>query len=180
MNWYNNDFYSSSASRSIADDKDARGYSLSIETGQKIAISDRWSVIPQLQLLWSSLRADRFRDVWNVDINLSKGQYLTGRAGLSLDHGRSWYSQNGTLSRASVAGIVNIYQEMIDDSVVRISDIKLDTKTDRTWGGIGINGNYSWRDDKYSVYANSGIDTSLNNFSDSYSFNGALGFRAKW
>ncbi|MCO7728542.1 hypothetical protein NJB93_18305 [Brucella intermedia] len=38
----------------------------------------------------------------------------------------------------------------------------------------------AWADDKYSIYGEGLINTSLNNFADSYSLKGNVGFRVKW
>jgi outer membrane autotransporter protein len=53
-------------------------------------------------------------------------------------------------------------------------------RNDRAWGGIGLGGSYNWNDDKYSIYGEGLINTSLNNFADSYSLKGNVGFRVKF
>ncbi|RCW77755.1 hypothetical protein [Phyllobacterium bourgognense] len=51
---------------------------------------------------------------------------------------------------------------------------------DRTWGGIGAGGSYSWADDKYALYGEVSLNTSLSNFADSYRVNGTTGFKVKF
>jgi fibronectin-binding autotransporter adhesin len=45
---------------------------------------------------------------------------------------------------------------------------------------IGAGGSYNWNDDKYSLYSEVSINTSLSNFADSYRLNGTAGFRMKF
>ncbi|WP_160166477.1 MULTISPECIES: hypothetical protein [unclassified Afipia] len=42
--------------------------------------------------------------------------------------------------------------------------------------GFGLGGTYNWGDDKYSVYGEALVETSLD---DNYSVGGTAGFRAK-
>jgi hypothetical protein len=44
---------------------------------------------------------------------------------------------------------------------------------------LGIGGSYNW-DDKYSIYGEGLVDTSLNNFGSSFSVKGKVGFRMSW
>ena len=46
--------------------------------------------------------------------------------------------------------------------------------------GIGVGGSYNWNDDKYSLYGEASLNTSLANFADSYELKGTAGFRLKW
>jgi outer membrane autotransporter protein len=48
------------------------------------------------------------------------------------------------------------------------------------WGGLGLGGSYNWDNDKYSIYGEGSINTSLTSFADNYSYKGTLGFRVKW
>ncbi|HMF66351.1 MAG TPA: hypothetical protein VK602_01935 [Phyllobacterium sp.] len=54
------------------------------------------------------------------------------------------------------------------------------TANDHTWGGIGAGGSYNWNDDKYSLYSEVSVNTSLSNFGDSHSLNGNAGFKVKF
>ena len=51
---------------------------------------------------------------------------------------------------------------------------------DELWGGLGVGGTYSWNSDKYALYSEVTVNTSLENFGDSYSVNGTGGFRIRW
>lgn len=54
------------------------------------------------------------------------------------------------------------------------------SRNDRVWGGVGLGGTYSWDDDKYSIYGEGLVQTSLNDFGDSYSVKVQVGLRMKW
>ncbi len=179
-NWFSNDYFSANAARSLANNKKATGYAASIEAGQKIALNNYWSTTPQAQLIWSSLRADRFRDSFNADVALNKSGYLTGRAGITLDYSKSWNDNKGMLSRTKLFTILNIYQNLTDNTEVDLSNFKLTTRSHRTWGGIGLGGTYSWNDDKYSIYGQGSFDTSFKDSSKNYTFSGNIGLRVKW
>ncbi|WP_162792722.1 hypothetical protein [Ochrobactrum sp. 3-3] len=47
-------------------------------------------------------------------------------------------------------------------------------------GGIGAGGTYAWADNKYAIYGEGSVNTSLNHFADSYAIKGNLGFKVKW
>ncbi len=89
-------------------------------------------------------------------------------------------SRNGTLSRSHVYGIGNLYYEFLDGTTVDVSGVTLTNRSDRLWGGIGVGGSYNWNDDRYSIYGEGSVNTSLANFGGSYELKGTLGFRVKW
>src|SRR5690606_33731305 len=113
-------------------------------------------------------------------IHLSKGDSLQGRIGLTLDHESSWQNANGMLNRAHVYCIANLYYEFLEGTKVEVADVSLANRNDRAWGGVGLGGSYNWNDDKYSIYGEGLINTSLDNFADSYSLKGNVEFRVKW
>ncbi|WP_187650841.1 autotransporter outer membrane beta-barrel domain-containing protein, partial [Xenorhabdus indica] len=51
---------------------------------------------------------------------------------------------------------------------------------DRTWGETGIGGSYSWNDSHSFVYGQTSVNTSLNNFADSYELSAKIGLRMTW
>ncbi len=123
---------------------------------------------------------DDFRDVWGSNVNLNNGRGLTGRLGASLDYRNGWRDGNGQVVRTNTYIIANLYQNFIDDSSVLIADTEFSTKQDRTWGGLGLGSTYAWADDKYAIYGEGVINTSLNHFAKSYDLKGTVGFRVKW
>lgn len=86
----------------------------------------------------------------------------------------------GLLNRTHVYGIANLYYEFLEGTRVDVQGVSFASRNDRVWGGLGIGGTYNWDDDKYSIYGEGLVNTSLNNFGDSYSVAGQVGLRVKW
>ncbi len=179
-NWYDNDYNSTTAKRNPTNGRKGFGYALSAEAGQRIDLNDRWSLTPQAQLMWSSVDFDSFNDVWGTAVALRDGDSLTGRIGISADYRNVWRDADGQLVRSSIYGIANLYQELMGDMSIKVAEVNFGTGNDRTWGGIGAGGTYSWNDDTYALYGEGSLNTSLNNFADSYTIKGTAGFRIRW
>ncbi|MGU3401271.1 autotransporter outer membrane beta-barrel domain-containing protein [Brucellaceae bacterium D45D] len=180
LTWYRSDLNSTLANTTLVDGNDGFGYALSVEGGKRIAIDQAWSLTPQAQLVYSSVDFDDFTDTFGSQVSLDRGDSLQGRLGLTLDHESSWQNANGQLDRAHVYGIANLYYEFLEGTKVDVAGTSFASEQDRLWGGLGIGGSYNWNDDKYSIYGEGLVNTSLNNFGDSYSVKGQAGFRVKW
>ncbi|NKC49829.1 autotransporter outer membrane beta-barrel domain-containing protein [Ochrobactrum anthropi ATCC 49188] len=176
LTWYRSDLNSTLANSTLVDGNDGFGYALSIEGGKRIAIDQAWSLTPQAQLFYSSVDFDDFADTFGSQVSLDRGDSLQGRLGLTLDHESSWQNANGKLDRAHVYGIANLYYEFLEGTKVDVAGTSFASRNDRLWGGLGIGGSYNWNDDKYSIYGEGLVNTSLNNFGDSYSLKGQAGF----
>ncbi|WP_323690397.1 autotransporter outer membrane beta-barrel domain-containing protein [Rhizobium sp. AN95] len=178
--WYNSGLSSNLANTGLKGSNDGFGYSFSAETGKRIAIDENWSVTPQAQLSYSHVDFDSFDDVFGARVSLDRGESLKGRLGLSVERQTSWYNDDGLLNRANVYGISNLYYEFLDGTRVDVSGTGFTSRNEKLWGGIGLGGSYNWDNDKYSIYAEGSINTSLSAFADSYSYKGTVGFRVKW
>ncbi|MET3646012.1 outer membrane autotransporter protein [Phyllobacterium ifriqiyense] len=180
VTWYTSDLNSLLASTNLTDGNDGFGYTLSLEGGKQIAIDPAWSLTPQAQLVYSTVDFDAFTDVFGSRVSLDRGESLQGRLGLTLDHQDSWQNDNGMLNRTHVYGIANLYYEFLEGTKIDVDGTSFASRNDRIWGGLGVGGTYNWNDDKYSIYGEGLVNTSLNNFGDSYSVKGTVGFRVKW
>jgi outer membrane autotransporter protein len=180
VTWYKSDLDSLLANANLADGNKGFGYTLSLEGGKRIALDPAWSLTPQAQLVYSNVDFDDFTDPFGARVSLERGESLQGRLGLTLDHEDSWQNDNGTLNRTHVYGIANLYYEFLEGTRVDVAGVSLASEKDRLWGGLGVGGSYNWNDDKYSIYGEGLVNTSLNNFGDSYSVKGTVGFRMKW
>ncbi|MFC5386310.1 autotransporter outer membrane beta-barrel domain-containing protein [Aquamicrobium segne] len=180
VTWYDSDLASTLAHTGLVSGNKGFGYALSLETGKRFAITPEWSLTPQAQLTYSNVDFDSFRDVWNTHISLDRGSRFEGRLGLSLDHESSWQNAAGMTDRAHVYGIANLYYGFSEGTRVNVANTQFSQKQERLWGGLGVGGSYNWNDDKYSIYGEGLVNTSLNNFGDSYTLKGNVGFRVKW
>lgn len=182
VSWYDSDL-DSDVLGELASGNNGSGYALSLETGKRIELNDL-TLTPQAQLVYSSVDFDSFtqkidgRDI--ADVSLREGDSLRGRLGLSLDREASWQADNGLLSRSHVYSLANLHYEFLDGTAVDVSGVELANRADRLWGGIGLGGSYNWNDDKYSLYGEASVNTSLENFADSYDLKGTAGLRVSW
>ncbi|MBK6411507.1 autotransporter outer membrane beta-barrel domain-containing protein [Sphingopyxis sp.] len=77
-NWFEG---TSSASSGEAIDIDGNGWTASLEAGYPLALSKRWTLEPQVQILWQQVKFNDRADAFST-IDFAKGDVLTGRAGL--------------------------------------------------------------------------------------------------
>lgn len=180
VTWYNSDLYSDTARKGLTDGNDGTGYALSLESGKRITINESWSVTPQAQLTYSSVDFDGFTDKFSARVGLDQADSLQGRLALSLEHQNSWQNAKGLIDRAAVYGIANLYHEFLDGTEVNLAGVSLASRNDRSWAGVGLGGSYNWDGDKYSIYGEGLVNTSLANFGDSYTVKGTIGFRTRW
>lgn len=191
VNWFKNDIDSDkNGGIGIVDGAKGFGYALSIETGRRFELNDRWSLTPQVQLSWSSLDMDDFRNVFGATNSFDRQNDLTARFGLTANYADTWQGADGFAQRTSFYAGVNLYQALIEDkSNVRISAANQPDVTSaiidpgsigKTWAGIGAGGTYAWHDNKYSIFGNVNAASSTKNFGDSYSVSGNIGLSVKW
>lgn len=180
VTWFESDLNSDTADVGLASGRKATGYALSVETGKRIALNGNWALTPQAQLIWSSINADDFEDVWQANISVARGNSFAARFGLAASYDSSWQGSDGRVVNTSVYGITNLYQEFLGGTRVNISGVDFSTDNDRTWAGIGAGGTYAWAGGKYLIFGQGTINTSLDHFADSYAIKGDVGFKVKW
>ncbi len=178
--WYSNDLTSDTARRSLASEIDGFGYALGLEAGKRISVTPEWTLTPQAQLAWSSVKFDGFRDTFGSHVRHDETDSLKGRLGISADYGQAWRDNQGRLTQANLYAIANLSYEFQKASKIVVADVVFATQNDRYWGGIGGGGTYSWADGKYALYGELAVDTSLEHFADSYRLSGNLGLKVKW
>ncbi|MGO4139303.1 autotransporter outer membrane beta-barrel domain-containing protein [Rhizobium brockwellii] len=180
VTWYDSDLKSSTLQTSLADGNDGFGYGLSIEAGQKIDLTGQWSLTPQAQLAYSSVRFDSFTDAYGADVSLDDGDSLTGRLGVSADFDSEWKDASGKTSRSTLYGITNLYYDFLDGSDVDVSGTSLVSENQALWGGLGLGGSLSWSDERYTAHGEAFARTSLQDFGSSNAYGAKIGFSVKW
>lgn len=188
--WYKNDIDSDTVKRDVVDGAKGFGYALSIETGKRVEIDEYWSLTPQAQLSWSSLKMDDFTDAFKATSDFERQNDLIARLGLTADYTNSWQGDDGFTRRTNFYVSANIYQSLVQDgNNVHISvsgrpdltSAMVDAGTfGKTWLGIGAGSTYSWHDNKYSLFANVSAASSTKKFGDNYTLNGNIGLTVKW
>ncbi|CDZ50563.1 autotransporter outer membrane beta-barrel domain-containing protein [Neorhizobium galegae] len=180
LTWYDSNLRSSTLNATLASGNDGFGYGLSVEAGQKIALTRQWSLTPQAQLAYSSVRFDRFTDAYGAVVSLDDADSLTGRLGISADYDSDWKDATGQISRAKFYGIANLYYDFLDGSNVDVSGVSVASENRSLWGGLSLGGSRSWSDDRYAVYAEAFARTSLKDFGGSNAIGAKVGFSVKW
>ncbi len=155
------------------------GYAFSAETGKRIGLGNGWLLTPQAQLSYAKVGFDSFADRFGAQVALRDGDSLLGRAGLALNHQRTWNDGTGIV-RSDVYGIANLRYEFLNGTNVDVTGIGFANTQDRLWGSIGGGGTYSWANGRYAVFGEVSYNASLNNSSDNRNYKGTGGFRLTW
>ncbi|WP_244511979.1 autotransporter outer membrane beta-barrel domain-containing protein [Bosea robiniae] len=178
LNWFDSDLSSTTAGRQLAKGKAGFGYALGLELGQRITLSDGWSLTPQAQLTYAHIDADSFIDPFGARVVLGDGDSLRGRLGLSADYRRSWRDDAGRQVNASLYGIANLRYEFLDGTTANLAGTPLTSREERLWGGLGLGAKYETG--RYALYGEVEAQTSLAHFADSHSITGRAGIRIGW
>ncbi|WP_214473768.1 autotransporter outer membrane beta-barrel domain-containing protein [Mesorhizobium sp. dw_380] len=178
--WYDSDLKSATLGRELAKGNNGFGYALSLEAGQKFALQSKWTLTPQAQLSYSSVRFDSFTDPFDAAVSPDSSEALIGRAGLSLDYEDAWTGAQGMVSRSHLYGIANLYYDFLDGNDVDVSGTALHEHDQPLWAGLGVGGSLSWNEDRYMVSGEAFAKSSLKEFGDSRSIGAKLGFSVKW
>ncbi|MBZ9709428.1 autotransporter-associated beta strand repeat-containing protein [Mesorhizobium sp. ESP7-2] len=178
--WYDSDIRSATLGTTLADGNNGFGYALSVETGQKVALTGKWSLTPQAQLAYSSVRFDTFTDKFGAVVSHGSDDSLIGRLGVSADYEDQWADSAGQVSRTHIYGIANLYYDFLDGTDVDVSGVRLISQNQTLWGGVGLGGSLDFGDGKYAVFGEAIAKTSLQKFGDSNSIGAKLGFSVRW
>ncbi|WP_332303186.1 autotransporter family protein [Rhizobium sp. GR12] len=178
LSWFDSDLSSTTAGRQLAKGKAGFGYALGLELGQRLALSDAWSLTPQAQLTYSHVDADSFIDPFGTRVALTDGDSLRGRLGLSADYRQSWRDNEGQQVNASFYSIANLRYEFLDGTTATVAGTPLTSRGERLWGGLGLGAKYEWG--RYALYGEVEAQTSLTQFADSHSISGRGGLRIRW
>lgn len=179
-NWYKTDLRFGGGNNGLTNDNNGFGYAFSVESGKRFDIDENWSLTPQAQLMFSSVDFDTFSDSYGATVSNRDGNSLNGRLGLAANYANSWQGADSRMVNANVYGIANLYQEFLGGTSINYGGTRMKADQDRTWAGVGFGGTYAWADNKYSVYGEGTVNTSLNHFADSYAVKGNVGFKVNW
>ncbi|WP_266171108.1 autotransporter outer membrane beta-barrel domain-containing protein [Dyella subtropica] len=179
-NRYDTDLASRTLARLLADGNKGTGHNFGLEAGQKFVLSDCWSLVPQGQLVYSSVRFDNFVDPYGAAVRRQEGDSLLARAGLAVDRENEWRSDNGSMTRLHIYGIANLYYDFFDGTKAGVSGVGLVSEDAPLWGGVGLGGSLNWNSGRYRLYGEALTQTSLQHYGDSSSYGVKIGFRMSW
>jgi fibronectin-binding autotransporter adhesin len=170
---------SSALAGSMTHGNEGFGYAFSAETGKRFAVGNGWSLTPQAQLGYSKVDFDSFADRFGAVVALRNADSLLGRAGLSLNHQKTWNDGAGIV-HSDVYGLANLRYEFLNGTNVDVAGTSFASANDRLWGSIGGGGSYSWANGRYTVFGEVTYNASLSHSSENHSYKGTGGFRATW
>lgn len=159
---------------SLTHDNGGSGEALSIETGKRIALSDKLGITPQFQMVYSNVRFDRFIDPMGADVTDDKSDSFKTRWGVALDHQGMW--QGG---RSRIYGIANVSYEWLDGARTLVAGTPIINADQRLWGELGLGASVTWRKD-LTVYGELSGNTPLRDFGNSYIVKANIGLRAQF
>ncbi|MHC5306499.1 autotransporter outer membrane beta-barrel domain-containing protein [Bartonella sp. LJL80] len=178
--WFETDFNSHSYTLSDVDGKQGFGYGFSIEAGHQYDLTGAWAIIPQVQLSYSTVDFDSFRDGLNTKVSLKNGDSLESRTGIAVSKNSAWRTTAGDDRRMSLYGVVNLYYEFLDGTEVEVSRTSFRNTNDDFQAGLSLGGSYNWQADKWSLYGEANVKSAFDNPDSNYSLNGTLGLRARF
>jgi fibronectin-binding autotransporter adhesin len=178
--WYNSNLTSDTIGRRMTSDNKGFGRAFSIESGQRVALNEAWSVTPQAQLVYSSVSFDDFTDPFGAHVTRDRADSLTSRLGVSLDYNTAWRDAAGHAARANVYGLTNLYYDFRGGTAVNVSDTLLSARADRMWAGVGVGGSVTWNDGRYGLYGQVLVRSSLEGTGSGHDYRANVGVRMRW
>jgi outer membrane autotransporter protein len=178
FNWLDSDLNSDALGDLSGDGIDGTVWALSIEGGYRYETSPNYYVVPQAQLIYADAEFDDFTDPFGADVSVDDGDSMVGRLGVAIEY-QDLPTADGDVSRLHAYGIANLYYEFMGDTGVAVDGIDLQDNNDELWGEVAGGLTYLF-DTNWSVYAEGGYLTSLENIGDSQVLRGSLGVRYNW
>lgn len=172
-NWLTSDF-SSSSTGGLAADKSSKAYALSFEVGQRIALGNDRTLVPQAQITFGRVAGATFIDTAGNTVDLGSNSSTIGRLGLA-------YEFNNVEDGEKLYVVANVLHDFSNESTVSVMGANLSTTVSAsTWGEIGLGGSYNVNENTM-FYGEASYRTSLNgNASSNNGLSATAGLRIQW
>jgi outer membrane autotransporter protein len=173
--------YATDTDGSLAEDKKATAYGISVEVGQRIPAFGRTTLIPQGQFSVSSVDGRPFVDSLGNDVDLGNNNVMIGRLGLAYEYEYKVNKVAGSLAPLlKVYTIGNVLHDVSGTNIATVGGIDLGARGERTWaevgGGIGIN----WGQ-RATFFSQGSYRTSISsNSRDNKGYAFSFGLRVHW
>ena len=177
--WYKSDLESDSAG-SLIEDADATGYTLSLEAGKRIYVSENWIVTPQAQITYSRIDFDDFADSTGSTVELTDGDSLKGRLGVAFGRETQWQNEGGMQNRSYAYLNLDLENEFFDGTEVDVSGTALRNEDDHLTGTAALGGSLALDDGRLSLFGEVAFSTSLENMGNSGSVRGNAGLKLRF
>lgn len=144
-------------------DNDGLGQVYSLEVGQTFQLCNGWSVTPQAQYVYSSIRNDSFFDKHDDRYSYKTATGKLLRVGVGANRDWNFQSAGGDTRRFELYGVANVYREFdagtemkhYNQTTGAMTTYK--TTAEKWWAGASVGATYDWCDSKYSVYGEVGF-----------------------
>src|SRR5450830_1677106 len=175
-NWYDTDLSAGGVGAGKVNGIGSDGYSASIEVGKEIALNNSLSVVPQAQLIYSTVDTDNFTGANAEIVKLSKGKSLKARLGAALN---KQFTEDGATHGFVLA---NVIREFKDETQVNVSGADLANAVDRWSGELGLGLTHAWTKGSTSYELTGQVtgSTSLNNLGNSTAAQGGMKFKVNF
>ncbi|PCJ33195.1 MAG: hypothetical protein COA90_00755 [Gammaproteobacteria bacterium] len=172
--WYKTNLSAGGVGAGNVNDIDGDGYSVSVEAGHLIALSDTLSITPQAQIIYSKVNMDSFIGANAEVVKLSDSKSLKARMGAELN---KQITENGSTHAFVLA---NVIREFEDETQVDVSGAQLANSVDKWSGELGLGLTHAWDkgSTQYELFVAVTAGSSLSNIGDSRSVEGEMGFKA--
>jgi outer membrane autotransporter protein len=170
---YKSDLDSSLLGR-LVHDHDGRGKAFSLEVGKKFEAGRDWSVTPQTQLTYSSVRFDRFVDPAGAAVSTNDADSLVSRVGIQVNRDRA---ANDRHSHMYV--VANLGYEWENGLHAHVSGVQIERLDHRAWGELGFGTSVSWSNG-VRLYGEVSGKSPLRDIANSYSLHGVLGLNIRF
>ena len=177
--WYKSDL-GSDDDGSLIEDADATGYTVSLEAGKRIYVSENWIVTPQAQITYSSIDFDDFTDSTGSIVELKDGDSLKGRLGVALGREARWQDESGMQNQSYTYLNLDLQNEFLDGTEVDVSGTALRNKYDQLTGTAALGGTLALDDGRLSLFGEVAFSTSLENVGDSGAVRGNAGLKLRF
>jgi fibronectin-binding autotransporter adhesin len=164
--WFDSTLKSATLGR-LAEGNNGHGEAYSLEAGKQWTLGGRLSLTPQVQMVYSTVRFDRFADPYGANVSSQLGDSLKTRWGLSIDRQDA---------KSKVYAVANLSYEWLDGTVVDVSGTAVARRSDRLWGELGL-GASAMLGSRLTLYAEASGKTATHDFGNSYALKANAGLR---
>ena len=156
MTWYEADLRSSRRGV-LRKDVSGLGHALGVEAGRRVVLERLPAgvvLIPRAGLVHSRVSMDAFPDATGARVTVDDARSLKGRVGVDVE------TKPRGAAGSRVFGSVEVEHEFSTERKVRVSGTELESEAEATWLRLGLNGEHTWGEGRYTLAGGVGYATS--------------------
>lgn len=146
----------------------------------RVNLNERFSVIPQAQLSYSTITFDPYTDSFGARISPKESDSLSARFGLEANYEAFWEDDDGTAG-ANLYSVMNLHYALMNRNVVNVAGINFRNEEPKARASFGFGGSLNWGDGKFTAHAEVTHQFALSgNAGKDHSTKGQLGLRIRF